>query len=163
MSMIVQGKGLDIMSGASDRVGKVKEDEDEEEGAGGGNSRRPTADSGESSDEEEDESEDEGDAKKDHKKSAKAFAEADQADKKAVRKGSRAAAAARAAQDAAAAQDAMEEDDTDASAESGSITLVKATPREVEKLAAVKDRYHVKTKFKQEGTSGKGVFEMRLR
>lgn len=158
-----QGKGLDIISGASDRPGNSKEEGEEEEAedAGGGNGRRPAADSGESSDDEEDDSEDEGDAKKDLKKSAKAFTEADKADKRAVRKGSRAAAVARAAQDATVVQDAMEEDEDGAA--SGSITLVKATRRDLEKLGAVKDRYHVTTKFKQEGASGRGTFEMRLR
>jgi len=159
-----KGKGLDIVSGASEKAGKGEEDEDEDEG--GGDSRRgAAADSGESSEEDgEDASEDEGDAKKDHKKSAKAFTEADKADRKAVRKGSKAAAAAKAAQVAAAGDDAMEEDGDEAAAVSGSITLVKATQRELEKLRAVKERYHVKSHFKQEeGASGKGVFEIRLR
>ena len=152
-----KGKGLDIIAGATERGGKGEEEEEEEEGKG--KSKKGAESSGESSDEEDDESEDDGDAKRGHKKSTKGFSEADKADKKAVKKGSKAAAAAKGA--LKDVDDAMEEEEETEGA--GSITLVKMTARESDKLNGAKDRYHVKTSFKTEGKGGKGVFEMTVR
>jgi len=152
-----KGKGLDIVAGAGERAGKGEEEE-EEEARGKGKGEE---DSGESSDEE-DASEDEGDAKKEHKKSVKGFLEADKADRKAVKKGSKAAATANAMlQDDDQDDDAMDEDE--ASGADDSITLVKATPRELDKLKALTDKYRAKTSYETEGQGGKGVFVVTLR
>merc|ERR1712167_244932 len=96
------------------------------------------------------------------KKSVKGFLEADKADRKAVKKGSKAAATANAAsQGDDEDDDAMDEDETSGAGDS--ITLVKATPREVDKLKALMDKYRAKTSYETEGQGGKGVFEVTLR
>jgi DNA-directed RNA polymerase I subunit RPA1 len=151
-----KGKGLDIVAGAGERAGKGEEEEEEGRGKGKG------AEESEESSDEEDASEDEGDAKKEHKKSVKGFSEADKADRKAVKKGTKAAATAKdELQDDDQDNDAMDEDEESGAGDS--ITLVKATPRELDKLHALTDRYRAKTSYETDGLGGKGVFEMILR